>query len=130
MVERPLEFYLSQAYPFTVAADESGGYFIEYPDLRGCMTQVEDASEIGPMAEEIRRLWLETAHEQGIDIPLPSPDDAWSGRFVVRLPRSLHRRLAESAAREGVSLNTWVTTLLSREEALASAAPAREPLAR
>ncbi len=33
---------------------------------------------------------------------------------VVRLPKSLHRELAEVARREGVSLNQWVNTVLSR----------------
>lgn len=126
MTALPLTFYLDLAYPFTVTAEEEGGYFIEYPDLPGCMTQVEDAAEIGAAAEEIRRLWLETAHDHRMDIPLPRPDDAWSGRFVVRLPRSLHRQLSESAAREGVSLNAWVTALLAREDALSRAGSARK----
>lgn len=36
-----------------------------------------------------------------------------SGRFVVRLPRSLHAALEMEAAREGVSLNQWVVTKLA-----------------
>jgi antitoxin HicB len=36
-----------------------------------------------------------------------------SGRLLVRMPRSLHRALAERAAREGVSLNTLVISLLA-----------------
>ena len=40
---------------------EVGGYVIRYPDLPGCMTQVEDEAEIPSMADEIREPWLESA---------------------------------------------------------------------
>ena len=69
------------------------------------------------MAEEVRPLWIEAAYEHGIDIPLPSYPEEYSGKFVVRLPRSLHRRLAESAERDGVSLNQYVVMLLSGGDA-------------
>lgn len=113
-MSRPLDFYLAQPYPYTVVPDlEDGGYVIVFPDLPGCMTQVEDAAEIAPMADEIRTLWLETAHELGHDIPLPRDTGEYSGKFVVRVPKALHRTLAETAEQEGVSLNAWVTTLLA-----------------
>lgn len=108
-----LEDHLSRAYPFDVSVDEEGGYFILFPDLPGCMTQVDDISEISPMADEIRILWLETAFDMGLDIPMPSYPPEYSGKFNVRLPRSLHRALAESAATEGVSLNQHVVAILS-----------------
>jgi predicted RNase H-like HicB family nuclease len=106
-------------YAFRVEADETGGYAIVFPDLPGCMTQVEDVAEIGPAAEEIKTLWLETARDHGMPIPPPTAPASYSGKFVVRVPRSLHRYLAESAAREGVSLNQYVATLLARNDALA-----------
>lgn len=108
-----LEDYLSRAYPFDVSVDEEGGYFILFPDLPGCMTQVDDISEISPMAEEIRTLWIETAYDMGLNIPPPSYPPTHSGKFNVRLPRSLHRALAESAHVEGVSLNQHVVAILS-----------------
>ena len=36
-----------------------------------------------------------------------------SGQFRVRLPTELHAALAAEAARQGVSLNTLVATLLA-----------------
>lgn len=42
---------------------------------------------------------------------------AFSGQFRVRLPKSLHEKLTEQAMREGVSLNTYVITLLSARSA-------------
>jgi predicted RNase H-like HicB family nuclease len=114
---RPLNDYLALQYPFNVLADPDGGYVIVFPDLPGCMTQAETIDEIPQVAEEARRLWIETAYEDGEEIPLPSYPEEYSGKFVLRLPRSLHRRLAEVAAREGVSLNQYVVSLLSRAQA-------------
>lgn len=116
---RPLEEYLVLQYPFNVIADQEGGYVIEFPDLPGCMTQVESLEEVGATAEEIRTLWIETAYEQGLNIPLPSYPEEYSGKFNVRIPRSLHRSLAEEAGRQGVSLNQYVVSLLARGDAQA-----------
>jgi|SRR3972149_8149199 len=110
---KPLEHYLSLAYPFNVISEPEGGYSIVFPDLPGCLSQVEHLNEVAEIAEEIRTLWIETAYEQGHDIPLPSYPEEYSGKFNVRLPKSLHRSLAEGAKREGVSLNQYVLTLLA-----------------
>ena len=111
---KPLEEYLELQYPFNVIADRDGGYVIVFPDLPGCLTQVERIEEVPAMAEEARRLWIETAYEDGQDVPLPSYAEEYSGKFVVRLPRSLHRSLVESSECDGVSLNQYVATVLAR----------------
>jgi antitoxin HicB len=110
---RTLADYLAMNYPFTVYADPSGGYVIRFPDLPGCFTQVDTFDEIGPIAAEIKELWLGTAFDHGHEIPLPSYPEEYSGKFNVRLPKSLHRRLAERAEEEGVSLNQLIVALLS-----------------
>jgi len=114
--KRPLSYYLGLAYPFRVEADPDGGYVISFPDLPGCLTQAETIAEIGLRAEEARTLWIETEYEAGEDIPPPSRAPKHSGRFNLRLAKSLHARLVESAEREGVSLNQYVVTLLSAAE--------------
>ena len=37
-----------------------------------------------------------------------APQRPYSGRFLVRVPAELHRRIAEAAARSGESMNAWV----------------------
>jgi antitoxin HicB len=115
---RPLADYLAMEYPFDVIADPDGGYVIRFPDLPGCLTQVDHLDEVGPMAAEIRELWIESAYDHGHDIPLPTYPEECSGKFNLRLPRSLHRRLAEAAERDGVSLNQYAVMLLSQGVAL------------
>lgn len=116
---KPLEEYLAMEYPFQVIASVDGGYVIRFPDLPGCVSQTDDLTDVGMIADEIRQLWIETEYEAGADIPLPSHAMEYSGKFNLRLPRSLHQTLAESADHEGVSLNQSVTTLLSRHDAQA-----------
>ncbi|HXK44131.1 MAG TPA: toxin-antitoxin system HicB family antitoxin [Anaerolineae bacterium] len=52
--------------------------------------------------------------ERGDAIPEPCSLDAYSGRFVLRMPRSLHRDLVEVAEREGTSLNQFINVVLAR----------------
>ncbi|MEX2314111.1 MAG: toxin-antitoxin system HicB family antitoxin [Thermomicrobiales bacterium] len=117
---RTLADYLAMEYPFNVIADpDAGGYVIEFPDLPGCLTQVDTLDELPAMVEEVRALWIETTYELGQDVPMPSYPEEYSGRFNVRIPRSLHRNLVESAERDGVSLNQYVLTLLAQRDAQA-----------
>lgn len=124
---KSLAHYLELTYPYSVAPDE-GSYFIEFPDLPNCMTQVEDASEIAAMAEEIRTLWIESEYERGNSIPEPAMQSEYSGKFLVRLPKTLHRDLAVAAQREGASLNGYVLHLLSARHAVSNSGSQPEHL--
>jgi len=106
--------YLSINYPFNVQAESDGGFVIEFPDLPGCMTQVETSVEIYDAAQEIRELWIETAYDQGRSIPVPEEAPEYSGKFMTRISRSLHRDLAVAAKQENVSLNQYVFQLLAQ----------------
>lgn len=69
--------------------------------------------------------WLEAAQAAGRSIPEATPpqdDSAFSGRFLVRLPRRLHAELARSAKREGLSLNQYVLFMLAGRQAEAAKA--------
>ena len=110
----PLTHYLELQYPFNVYADPDGGYVVAFPDLPGCITQVEGIEEVPALAGDARIGWIETEYELGNDIPLPSYPEEYSGKFNVRIPRSLHRSLAEAAERQGISLNQYVVAVLSR----------------
>lgn len=117
---RPLEEYLALQYPVHIIADQEGGYVVEFPDLPGCLTQVEALEEVGPAASEAFRLWIEATYEDdALEIPLPSYPENYSGKLNVRLPKSLHRNLAEAAQRDGISLNTHIVSLLSRGDVAA-----------
>jgi predicted HicB family RNase H-like nuclease len=62
---------------------------------------------------------MESMYEDGNEIPLPSNQTQYSGKFNVRVPASLHRELARLAVKEGVSLNQYVVYALSRTAGVA-----------
>lgn len=103
-------------YPFTVrhlSEDEGGGYLAEALDLNGCMADGESIEEAIHNLEDAINSWVKTAQELGHPIPPPSDDQQFSGKWVVRTPKSIHHRLVEMAKREGVSLNTLTVSLLA-----------------
>ena len=110
---RSLEESLALRYPFNVIADPDGAYLVEFPDLPGCFAQVARLEDVSPAAADAFRAWMHSAYNQGFDISLPSYPEEYSGKLHVRLPRSLHRELAEQARHDGVSLNTHIVRLLS-----------------
>jgi antitoxin HicB len=114
-----LEYYLALQYPVRLIAEREGGYTALVPDLEGCMTQGETLEEAAAMAEDARRGWIEVEFERGNDIPLPSYAEEYSGKFNVRIPRSLHHALAMASEDEGISLNQYVVALLARGDAQA-----------
>jgi antitoxin HicB len=67
-----------------------------------------------PTQREARHLWLESAYEDGLEIPLPRELEQYSGKFFIRAPKSLHRKLDQIAKREGVSLNQYLVATLAR----------------
>jgi antitoxin HicB len=110
---KPLAYYLTLKYPVTLHPAPEGGYAAEIEDLPGCISQGDTIEETIKMIEEARRLWLESAYEDGLDIPAPRSEDDYSGKFNVRLPKSLHRKLDQLAVHEGVSLNQYLVSTLS-----------------
>jgi predicted HicB family RNase H-like nuclease len=115
---KTLEDHFATEYTFHVIADEDiGGYTVVFPDLPGCLTQFDSLDQLPHMVDDAKRTWMTSLYEAGQEIPPPTFPETYSGRFNVRLPRSLHRALAESAEREGVSLNQYVVMLLTRGDA-------------
>src|SRR6202035_1245363 len=96
-------------YRFTVrplAKEEGGGYLIEFPDLPGCMSDGETIEEAIHNGNDAVRTWIETAAELNRPIPKPGELESQSGKWVQRVPKSIHLRLVNRAREEGVSLNT------------------------
>ena len=111
-----LEHYLQLPYRVEVYPDDAGnGYTAVIPDLPGCISGGDTPQEALASIEEAKRLWLEVAVTDGDPIPEPAPVvvEKFSGKFLVRAPRSLHRRLIKRAEAEGVSLNQLVVSILS-----------------
>jgi antitoxin HicB len=83
-------------------------------------TQVEALANL----DDAMSAWLSSRLEDRASIPEPAGD--FSGRFVVRVPKTLHRDLVKAARRNDISLNQFIATTLAQAvgSALSSSAPA------
>jgi antitoxin HicB len=99
-------------YPFIIrqlSNEEGGGYLIEFPDLPGCISDGKTIDESISNGQDAIDAWIKATKEMDRRIPTPSP----SGKWVQRVPKSMHLRLVNKARDEAVSLNTLVITMLA-----------------
>lgn len=111
------EDYLALPYTIEIHRDDSNGdtgWVASVAELPGCLTQADTFEELEEMIQDAMHGWIETALEDGQPVPIPRTVDSYSGKFVVRVPRSLHKQLATAAQKDGVSLNTFVNVALGR----------------
>ena len=90
--------------------DEAGIFHGEVENTRDVITfQGRSVDELETAFRESIDDYLEWCAERG-----KSPDKAFSGRLILRMPPPLHRRLATEASRQGKSLNTVVIEKLEK----------------
>lgn len=124
-MNKNLDYYMDLPYRVEVVEDkEEGGYALHCPELPGCMTCAETVEEGFSMIEDAKRAWFTACIEDGITIPEPTRTEDYSGQFKLRLPKSLHRQLAQKSDEEGVSMNQYCVYLLSKGVGQAPTQPA------
>ena len=118
---KTLNDYLEISYRMEIIEDkEEGGFVISHPDLPGCITCGETIESAVANAFDAKKTWIEVALEEGKEIFEPNSLEDYSGQFKLRIPRSLHRSLAEHSQREGISMNQYCLYLLSKNDAMYS----------
>lgn len=105
---------MNAGYSEELKRNSDGTYFARIVEFPGCMTEGDTEAEALENLKDAMRGWVEVQLEDGDPIPPPISDDQFSGKFVVRVPRSVHRDLSQRAEREGVSLNQYVLTALAK----------------
>lgn len=113
--EHAFEAYAHIVSP--LSSEDGGGYLITFPDLPGCMSDGETEAEAVANGRDAFASWVSARADAGKSVPTPAyqpdPVPMASGRFVTRLPKSIHAKLAERAKSEGVSLNTLVLAFIA-----------------
>ena len=107
MIPNIIDGYLSLPYYIEIVREtdpDASGWVAWVRELPGCITQADSFEELEEMIMDAMHGWFELAIQDGIPIPAPQPEEQYSGKFVVRLPRQLHRQLADEAERQNVSL--------------------------
>ena len=111
---KSIDYYMSLPYKLEIIPDtEEGGYSAGYPDLPGCLTVGDTLEEVFANAMDAKKAWIRAALDDGIEIREPANLDDYSGQFKLRVPKSLHRKLAEKSKEEGISMNQYCMYLLA-----------------
>lgn len=118
---KTIDDYMKKAYRMEIVEDkDEGGFIVTYPDLPGCISCGETIESAVANAIDAKEVWLEAAIEEGIEINEPDSLDDYSGQFKLRIPKSLHKSLAEHSQREGISMNQYCVYLLSKNDVVYS----------
>ena len=88
-------------------------FYDECKILDGCQSTGDTFEEAYQSLREAMEGWIEAKLEGGFEIPLPIGYEQFSGKFIVRIPKSLHYKLSVEAEQEGVSLNQYALYKLS-----------------
>lgn len=121
---KTIEYYMGLPYRLEIVPDtDEGGFTAYYPELPGCATCGETAESVLANALDAKKTWLTAALEDGYKISEPAPAEqepleSYSGQFKLRMPKSLHRKLAEQSRREGISMNQYWVYLLSQNSSV------------
>lgn len=111
---KDLNYYMGLNYKIEVVSDkQEGGYVFSCPELPGCITCADTMENGIKMLEDAKKSWFAACLEDGIEIPEPMSIDDYSGQFKLRMPKSLHKELAERSKQEGISMNQYCVYLLS-----------------
>ena len=98
-------------------SDEDQGFIVTCPDFPGLSAFGETPEEALAEARVALDLFVESLQASGMQLPEPTQTADYSGQVRLRMPRSLHHSLVQKADLEGVSLNTWLITLLAERNA-------------
>ena len=107
--------YLKKPYGRLLVPEDEGGYHAEIIEFPGCFADGETAGEAAENLENAASSWLEAAIAKGHTIPEPMRELDYSGKLVVRLPKSLHKRAALAANRDRVSLNQFIVSSIAEQ---------------
>lgn len=102
------------AYSFRVVwSKEDEAFIATCPEFEGLSAFGDTADQALAEAQVALSLMIEAYHAEGWELPAAASLSSYSGQFRLRVPRSLHARLADAAEADGVSLNTYAVSLLA-----------------
>ncbi|MDY8094191.1 toxin-antitoxin system HicB family antitoxin [Paenibacillus polymyxa] len=116
-IQKDIAYYM--ALPYTIQIkhmnDESGSYHLAtVAELEGCKSHGDTPEEALKMVSEAMEGYLEVKLDFGDEIPEPVNEEQFSGKWLQRAPKSLHKHLMERAAAEGISFNQYCLYKLSK----------------
>ena len=111
---KSLKRYQNLRYKMEIEfSPDEKAYFVNFPELPGCMADGKTPNEAVRKAEKVKNKWLEIAINEGWTIPEPYTKIETSGRLTLRLPKYLHGKVIDRAEQEGVSQNQLIIAYVS-----------------
>ena len=105
---------MDQKYSFNLRySEEDAGYIAVCPEFPGLSAFGESPEEAIEEAKVALELFIDTYKEENKPLPEPNVTKEHSGQIRIRLPKSLHQRLAMQAEEEGTSINTLMIQYIS-----------------
>ena len=119
-MRKDLKYYLSLYYPVEIrkiSEEDGGGFMASIPQLgaKAFRADGETVAEALTNLKKIKKSLFQDYLKEGVPIPEPEkePESVFSGKFIVRIPSGLHRKLVERARKQNISLNQYVNNLLT-----------------
>ncbi|CDH43684.1 MAG: type II toxin-antitoxin system HicB family antitoxin [Candidatus Competibacteraceae bacterium] len=109
--------YNPDDYPFEIrplTLAEGGGFLISYTDFSECISDGETIAEAIANGRDALVETVAALESKDFHVPAPNSGGVASGKFVTRVPKSIHAQLTTRAKAEGVSLNTLVLAFLAK----------------
>lgn len=105
-----------EKYPVSIKwSDEDKGYIATIPGIQGLSAFGEEPDVALCELNIAAKAYYESLKKAGKPLPVLAQVVPFSGQLRLRLPKSLHAELSQAAENEGVSLNTYLISLLARE---------------
>lgn len=105
---------IKEPYSRVLIPEEEGGYSAFVLEFPGCISAGDTPDEAMENLTEAMELWLGAVLEEGQSVPTPAEATDYSGRTNLRMPETVHRDAAVRAQIDGVSLNQWIVSAISR----------------
>jgi antitoxin HicB len=104
-------------YPFEIRplnTDEGGGFLISFPDFSECISDGETVEEALKNGRDALKATIAALKAGGHPVPAANSGGVASGKFIARVPKTVHAQLTTRAKLEGVSLNALVLTFIAQ----------------
>jgi antitoxin HicB len=114
-MSKTLQEYLSLPYTIILRRDKRDEIFVaRVEELPGCSAHGDTEQEAVLNLRDNMEVWISDCIDSGDAVPEPAAEkELPSGKWLQRVPRSLHLKLIRLAKEEGVSLNQLVTSALA-----------------
>ena len=104
---------IAKPYARRLVPDEDGGYIASIQEFPGCIADGDNPEEALENLNKAAISWLSSALSTGYEVREPVSFIGFSGKVALRIPRGLHKQVAELAELEESSVNQLLVSAIS-----------------